>query len=84
VTENDIGIRCRSFDCRIFANTIRNRFAGLDVPGGNFSITVRAQGNTWLPVTQGADAQGRYPTMQLMGPASGANFNLGSFITLNL
>jgi hypothetical protein len=45
---------------------------------------VRAQGNTWLPVTQGADVQGRYPTMQLMGPASGANFNLGSFITLNL
>jgi hypothetical protein len=61
-----------------------NRFVGLDVPVENVSVTVQAQGNTWFTDTQGADAQGHYPTMQLMGPASGENFNLGNFITLSL
>jgi uncharacterized protein DUF1565 len=84
VTDNDTGIRCRGFSCGIFATTIRNRFIGLDVPGGNVAVILGAQANTWLPDTQGADADGHYTTMQIQGPVSGANFSLGSFVTLNL
>jgi hypothetical protein len=84
VTDNDTGIVCNGFTCQVFQNTIRNRFVGLVVPGGNVSVNVQAQLNTWIPDTQGADAQGHYSTMRLQGPVSGGNFNLGSFVTLNL
>jgi Protein of unknown function (DUF1565) len=51
-------------------------------------VRVRAEGNTWLPNTQGSDASGRYPKPLFVTPksplANGRNFDLTSFFFQNV
>ena len=77
VTGNVKGIRCSGGN--LFNNTIQNSFIGVEMPDGDFTTTVTAIGNTWIPGAQGADADGHYASMEIRGPATGPNFSLGRF-----
>lgn len=84
LTDNTTGIQITQCNCNISSSTLRSSSVSIDatdVPGGT---RVNASGNTWLANTQGADGQGQYPAMEIVGPANGANFALGSQIILDL
>ncbi|HMJ55479.1 MAG TPA: right-handed parallel beta-helix repeat-containing protein [Polyangiaceae bacterium] len=46
----------------------------VDVDG----VTVQAHENQWVPLEQGADANGKMPSLYLLGPVGGKNVTIGS------
>jgi hypothetical protein len=68
-------------------NVIQNQSTGIHMDPGSNQLHVEAVGNTWIPDLQGADAEGHYPSMRLVGPVSAGtrgNFDFPASCSLHL
>jgi len=79
-----VGAATAVFDLGTAADPGGNLLAGSDAQGPALrvdvqpGVTVSAVGNQWLPLTQGADASGRYTGTVLPTAGSGANYVITS------
>ncbi|MCU0919052.1 MAG: Ig-like domain-containing protein [Burkholderiaceae bacterium] len=79
-----VGAATAVFDLGSAADPGGNSLTGSDVQGPALrvevqpNVTVSAVGNQWLPLTQGADASGRYAGSVLPTTGSGANYVITS------
>jgi hypothetical protein len=68
-------------------NVIQNQSTGIHMDPGLSQLHIDAVGNTWIPDVQGADAEGHYPSMRLVGPISAGgrrNFDFPAGCSLQL